>query len=236
MSVSLPRRPIPDHVLADLHAHNLPSEVEQELWPLVKADPDALRLLDALDDVSERLRHIDDDDDVAPAPADIVARLDSILEMCTGDQLAYARSTRKNPPGRPSRRWAIGAAAAAAVLIPLIVTVGVLSTGSEHDPAPIIAAPPAGTATPALSHETMLAALGRNTVAGRLGDRTTLAGCLGAAGESGAVLGSIDTDYQGRAGVLVLVGGIRSGSITALILDNECSANDPRVLARSELR
>jgi hypothetical protein len=250
VSVSLPRRPIPDHLLADLHANNLPADIEQDLWSQVAADPDARRLLDALDGVTAVLRHLDDEPTAPPAPADIVARLDCALAESSGDELAAKRRSdgpaSRTPVVRDGRRQssrrrvAVLSAAAAVVAVATVAGVtlatGALSTGAGSDSGPVVAAPPAGTTIDSLSKDAILAALGRDSVAGRLADRAVLSRCLGGASETGPVLGTLGVDYQGQSGVLVLVGGGRPGAITALILSTACDAENPRVLARTELR
>ncbi|MGY4098130.1 hypothetical protein ACW2Q0_00980 [Nocardia sp. R16R-3T] len=78
---SVPQRPFSPELLADLHADNVAPELSEQLWPVVRNDPDALRFLDSLDDVSAALRALGRDDRVIHAmPADIAARLEEFVE------------------------------------------------------------------------------------------------------------------------------------------------------------
>ena len=221
MSVSLPERRIPGELLADLHAHNLDPATERELWDRVRNDPEALRVLAALDDVTARLRAADDGPVAFPVPADVADRLDR----------AVVTETARRRHQRRFRRWAVPISAAAAVLITAGVAVGVLSDSTEASSPSVAADAPADVP----SRDLMLSALGQNSVSGPLADRDALVTCVRAAGERGPLLGSLDTDYRGESAVLVLVGGIRPGSMTALIVGRSCGPDDPQVLARTEL-
>jgi hypothetical protein len=241
VSVSLPGHPISDHLLADLHAQNLPAETERELWQQVAADPEAGHLLDALDDVTTVLRQLRDDPHAPPAPPDIVARLEGVLESCANDELAARRSRTSagSSRRRMSRRWVAGLSAAAAAVAVVtaagaILASRVFETGA--DSTPVVALPKPSAGIDSLSNETLMSALGRSSVVGRLADRNLLAQCLAGASATGPVLGMLDVDYQGQSGVLVLVGESRPGGITALVLGTTCNADNPLILARTELR
>ena len=203
-----------------------------------ETEPEAGRLLDALDDVTAILRQVRDDPHPPPAPPDIVARLEGVLDACANDELA-TRRRRTAPAGRVrwmSRKWVAGVSGAAAVVIiaGALFASGTLSPGPES--APVVASPPTGAATDSLSHDTLLAALGRDSVVGRLADRTLLSQCLSGARATGPILGALDIAYQGQSAVLVLVGERRPGGITALVLDTACNGDNPRILARTQLR
>ncbi|WP_433600291.1 hypothetical protein ACQPXH_33000 [Nocardia sp. CA-135953] len=76
-----PQPPFSPELLADLHADNVAPELSEQLWPMVRNDPDALRFLNSLDDVSAELRALGQDEHVIHAmPADIAARLEQFVE------------------------------------------------------------------------------------------------------------------------------------------------------------
>jgi hypothetical protein len=79
-------------LLADLHADNVSPELSRQLWPQVGNDPEALRFLRSLDDVSAELRALAEYPDlVHPMPAEVTARLDRLLDELSGGE---------NPPER----------------------------------------------------------------------------------------------------------------------------------------
>ncbi|WP_067978079.1 hypothetical protein [Nocardia caishijiensis] len=69
----MPQPPFPSELLADLHADNLAPELREQLWPMVRTDPDALRYLNDLDEVNTHLRTLADDDVVVHRMPDDVA-------------------------------------------------------------------------------------------------------------------------------------------------------------------
>ncbi|MEV6428309.1 hypothetical protein [Nocardia sp. NPDC051463] len=78
---SVPQPPFSTELLADLHADNIAPELGEQLWPAVRRDPDALRYLDSLDEVSAQLRTFGEDDRIIHAmPADIAARLEQFVD------------------------------------------------------------------------------------------------------------------------------------------------------------
>ncbi|WP_433712715.1 hypothetical protein ACQP2U_42000 [Nocardia sp. CA-084685] len=78
---SVPQPPFSPELLADLHADNVAPELSEQLWPVVRNDPDALRFLNSLDDVSAELRALGRDERVIHTmPADIAARLEDFVE------------------------------------------------------------------------------------------------------------------------------------------------------------
>jgi hypothetical protein len=67
-------------LLADLHADNVAPEVGEQLWPAVRRDPDALRFLHSLDEVSAQLRTLGRDDRILHSmPDDVAARLEQFV-------------------------------------------------------------------------------------------------------------------------------------------------------------
>ncbi|WP_280262862.1 hypothetical protein [Nocardia wallacei] len=88
---SAPQPPFSTDLLADLHADNVSPELSQQLWPQVNNDPEALRFLRSLDDVTSELQALSQDPRILhPMPAEVTARMDRLL-----DELA-----RGGDPGR----------------------------------------------------------------------------------------------------------------------------------------
>ncbi|GAB2698365.1 hypothetical protein [Nocardia thraciensis] len=84
---SMPQPPFSTDLLADLHADNVPPELSEQLWPQVRNDPEALRFVRSLDDVTSELQALSRDSRLLhPMPADVGARMDSLLdELARGD-------------------------------------------------------------------------------------------------------------------------------------------------------
>lgn len=69
---ALPAPPYSEDLLADLHAGVLPESVSDRLWPLVRKDPQAMAVIDALDRVTDQLGALGRDHSVStPIPADV---------------------------------------------------------------------------------------------------------------------------------------------------------------------
>ncbi|MBF6176084.1 hypothetical protein [Nocardia blacklockiae] len=91
---SVPRPPFSTDLLADLHADNVAPELSAQLWPQVREDPESLRFLRSLDDVTAELQALGRDDAriIHEMPPEVGARLDRLL-----DDLA-----RGDHPGEPA--------------------------------------------------------------------------------------------------------------------------------------
>ena len=83
---SAPQPPFSTDLLADLHADNVAPDLSEQLWPQVRSDPEALRFLRSLDDVTAELHALGQDSAVLhPMPPDVTARLDRLLdELASG--------------------------------------------------------------------------------------------------------------------------------------------------------
>lgn len=250
---ALPQPPYSAELLADLHAHNLPPEVERELWPLVRQDADALRILDALDQVSadlSALRH--SEQIIHSVPDDVAARLEAALEHApppeSGENaqvhsLAAERAKRAGRSRQPRGRWIAAAAAAVAVVAATGITATVMrGTGDNPGPDQPIAGPSTSAAVtsvappePELTGPGLLTVIGRNDVTGPLADRAALTECLRAAGFNRTILGSRDGNYQGGPAVLALIAGPRPPGITAVFVVPDCSATNPKVLGHTDI-
>lgn len=96
--------PWPVDLLADLHAGALDEAQAAELWPQVRADAEAMAVLDALDATKADLATLSAAP-VAPMPADIAARLDAALaeESSRTPVQQVTPDARGHQPGQPER-------------------------------------------------------------------------------------------------------------------------------------
>jgi hypothetical protein len=103
---SAPQPPFSTDLLADLHADNVAPDLSEQLWPQIRHDPDALRFLRSLDDVTAELHALGQDPAVLhPMPADITARLDRLLDQlaCAGPEAAeHVASVHHLPVAQPN--------------------------------------------------------------------------------------------------------------------------------------
>lgn len=90
-------------LLADLHGGSLPPEQAARLWPEVRRDPEAMRYLNALDGVDDRLRELGRDATIAhPAPAEVADRLERMIDdLAAGDTRADGSATVTRLPVAP---------------------------------------------------------------------------------------------------------------------------------------
>ncbi|MEU2033147.1 hypothetical protein [Nocardia amamiensis] len=80
-----------------------------------------------------------------------------------------------------------------------------------------------------------LSALGRHTVTGSLANQAALDHCVQANGLDRPILGSTDITFHGGNAVLILLGGPRPPTITALIVGTNCGAGDPQRRALQDI-
>ncbi|MFE5287930.1 hypothetical protein ACFRAQ_23415 [Nocardia sp. NPDC056611] len=78
-------------LLADLHGGNLPPEQSARLWPEVRRDPEAMRYLNALDGVDDRLRELGRDENIThPIPTDVADRLERMIDDLAAEDTPIA--------------------------------------------------------------------------------------------------------------------------------------------------
>ncbi|MEU2035197.1 hypothetical protein [Nocardia amamiensis] len=257
MATGVPRPAFTAELLADLHADNVAPEQREQLWPAVARDPQALRYLRSLDEVSAELCALGRDERIIHTmPADVAARLTQFVDELDSPDGPAARDAAIHSPrsvptdeshGEPTVsdsalaqpiapaehrrarvRWL--AAAAAAILTAAGVG-GIVSTlrGSDGT-APSTAQP--STANDDVGEEltaaVALTALGRHSVTGSLANPAALDRCVRANGLDRTLLGSTDITFQGRNAVLILLSGPRPPTITALVVGTNCGTGDPQ--------
>jgi hypothetical protein len=245
---ALPGAPFSPELLADLHADALPEDVSSRLWPLVRADAEAMRILATLDTVTARLHELGEDPKgTMPVPADVARQIDRTLETLadteSADRTADVLPLRRPPRSARTRRHVIvGIAAAAALLAGGSVTfAAVLHSPGTSDP--VVAEP--GTTPPDsslvldstdLDSNVALTVIGKRDP-GSLSDPADLAACLDANGvdPAAAVLGSSQVRIDGRQGTLLVLAGAGPAQFIALAVGNDCRGGNPDVLTRRDI-
>lgn len=214
------RPPYSADLLADLHAGVLDDAVAERLWPLVRADADALVVLDALDGVQERLRGLAAPGmpDTESMPAEVAIRLDDAV-------LGAVRAHRRR---RRVFAGAVVGTAAAVIAVVAVVVIGGPDRTNNAGPAVPLADGPG----PAALEPEVLRSLVGSTDLGPLSDDRALADCLAANGIDPAapVLGSKTIGYGDRDAVVLLVPGVVPPQLTAVVVGTGCNAAHPETL------
>jgi hypothetical protein len=237
---ALPAPPYSEDLLADLHAGVLPESVSDRLWPLVRNDPQAMAVIDALDRVTDQLGALGRDHSVStPIPADVADRINRAL---AAERDAPAEATVV--PLARRRKWATAAAGTFAAAAAVVVAVAVVTPDSREPETPTVALPSSETPpTPAvldlgtdLDSGRLLTVIGSRQL-GPLEDPAQLSGCLSANGiePSRPLLGSGEVRLDGVPGVLLLLAGPRPPQITALVVGSACGTGDPATIAVTEI-
>jgi hypothetical protein len=239
--------PFSADLLADLHAGVLSEDVSAHLWPLVRQDPEALAILDALDAVSATLGEVGRDHSVeTPVPPEIAARIDAALERqdrtVTGGVTALADA----PSRRRARTWLTVAVAATAAAVGLVFVLTGLDRSDSTAPA-VIATPTstmAGSPVADLGSDldggqvlALVRGAQNGSDVGRLADPEIRGACLQANGfeRSTPVLGTRAVRFRGGDAVLMLLAGPRPPALTALVVGSDCDATSPDLLAQAEI-
>lgn len=250
MARSVPQPPFPSELLADLHADNLAPELREQLWPLVRTDPDALRYLNQLDEVDAHLHTLSTEERVMHRMPDDVAdrmfRFVADLDAGEGPTEPLTPSAAL-PPELPSApvvpldryrsRRRMGLLAAAAATVAVLAGAGaVVATLDTTDGTPT-AAPHTEPADPGdeLTTAAALSALGKRTVSGPLSDEAALTRCVQANGIDRTVLGASSITFRGTEAVLVLLAGPEPPTITALVVGTGCTTGAPDQLTLRDI-
>lgn len=249
---ALPDAPYSHELLADLHAGVLSESLSSRLWPLVRRDPDAMKVIDALDSVTQHLRDIGQDlDGTAPVPPEVVERIDRLLDApnaavqnaappipnfsvtsaARGPDVARGRSDAVLPMRRRRVTIVLGIAAAAAVLA--VAAVGVSMSSLRGDAEPATAQQQLVLDTGEFDSGVAFAVIGRRD-SGALSDPAVLASCLeaNAFDPETTVLGSGSVEVDGREGTLLVLPGAAPSELVALAVGNDCGLGNPDLLTR----
>lgn len=239
--------PFATELLADLHAGVLPDEVSERLWPLVRQDPAALAVIDALDAVSARLGAAGRDHTVGtPIPPDVAARINTALGLDDSQSSASVTALSGTRGRRRTRAWIAVAVAGAAAAVGAVFTLTGVDGGHPTAPAVIASSTPEppqttiadlGSELDGTQVLTLLRDAAPSGGLGRLADPQVRAGCLQANGIDSTVpvLGTRQVRFRGNAAVLLLVTGPNPPTLTALVVGTGCAADHPDLLTRTEI-
>lgn len=227
----LPAPPYSLDVLSDLHAGALPESVCAQLWPRVRQDPEAMRVIDQLDALTMELAELGRDETVEkPIPDRVAAQLDAALTTASADASSNSNVVRFPRRYRTWATAAAGTAAAAAVAVVAAVIIPSTSTDNESTGNQTVALP---SSTSQQEPGRMMTLLGSRDL-GPLEEPAALSECLQANGidASRPVLGSGQVRVQGRPGTAILLAGPHPPKITALVVGSDCSAGNPDLISR----
>lgn len=242
--------PFSTDLLADLHAGVLPHSVSEKLWPLVRQDPKAVAVLDALDAVSARLAEAGRDHSVeTPIPPEIAARINSSLGLDVPSSGTAVVSLADATARRRRTAWlGVAAAATAAALAVVFALTGIDrsdSTAPEVVASATTTPPDVAPARAELTGEMdrgQLLALVRDAEstpddAGALARPDVQSACLAAIGVGATrpVLGTRAVRFQGADAVLLLVAGPTPPALVALVVGAGCDATHPDLINRTEI-
>ncbi|MEE6136211.1 hypothetical protein SKC41_07670 [Mycobacterium sp. 050128] len=241
-----PRHPAADppptiESLADLQAGLLDDEAAARLRRQVRQDPDAQRVLRALNQVRRDVAAVGADPESAPEPpAETTGRIVEALGAAAPGTTARAATHSARPHIRPAR-VAAGVAGVGAVLA--AAGFGTAALLNEPEPAPsapttamhiTVSTPPM--AIP-LSASEIVALIGRAPDYGPLGDPGRRASCLGGLGypASTRVLAARPIEINARPGVLLVLPADSPGELAVFAVALNCSAADTGLLASTQV-
>ncbi|MGJ0118654.1 hypothetical protein ACQ7HM_05565 [Williamsia sp. MIQD14] len=245
-----PGPPFSIDLVADLHAGVLPEDEAAVLWPRVRADPAARRILDALDATRADLASAPVADEAPPAAvaAAIDATLTNLEQQSRAprtpaqtevESLADARARLRDA----GRRRGLLIALAAAAVISVVTLVVAISTASMSSQGTVTNADPSPTSVPsagaAISPVALLSVLGRSGASfdGSPADAARLQRCLGANGvePSTPVVGSGTLTVDGGPRTVVLLGTGQAGRFDALVVGTDCDTGRPSLISRQRI-
>ncbi|MCX6469470.1 MAG: hypothetical protein NTW76_09175 [Corynebacteriales bacterium] len=254
-----PGPPFPVDLVADLHAGVLPEDEAAALWPRVRADPAARRVLDALDATRADLASAPVADE--PPPAAVGAAIEATLASLEGrstategdaatdgevESLADARARLRDAGRRRGLLIALAAAAVISVvtLVVAISTASMSSQGTVTNAEPSVTSPQLAptssgdTARTATSPVALLSVLGRSGASfDGPTDAARLRRCLSANGvaPSTPVLGSGTLTVDGGRRTVVLLGTGQAGRFDALVVGTDCDTGRPALISRQRI-
>ncbi|MEZ0352706.1 hypothetical protein [Mycobacterium sp. pR1184] len=233
--------PLTAESLADLQAGLLDDEAAARLRRQVRQDPDAQRVLRALNRVRRDVAALGADPESAPEPpAETSDRISAALRAVSPAAPATVATHAARPRIRPAR-VAAGVAGVGAALA--AVGFGTTALLNEPEPAPstpttamhiTVSTPPM--AIP-LSASEIGALLGRAPDYGPLGDPSRRASCLGGLGypASTQVLAARPIEINARPGVLLVLPADSPGELAVFAVALNCSAADTGLLASTQV-
>lgn len=252
-----PSQPFSMELLADLHAGVLRESVSEELWPRVRRDPEAVRVLAALDAVTATLAASGNElargEAMPPAVAERIDRALAAAENPVSSTAGPLEPPRDQTPVTPiaSRRrvprtvMVVGAAAAVAVVIGITTAVAFVSSSNDDAGSETVAQAPGLVVDPpplVIDSNRLDSSLAYDVMANRganeLIDSVALPDCLQANGfdRFSVVLGSAAVELDGRSGIMLVIprNGASSG-LTLLAVEPTCGVDNPGTLVRRDV-
>ena len=232
--------PLTVELLADLQAGLLDDDSAAHVRRRVREDPEAERILRALNQVRCDVATLGADPKSAPdVPPEVTARIAAAL---TSDESpphgGVAHSAR--PHIRPAR-LAAGVAGVGAVLAAIGVGTAALINAPEPTPSTPATAEHITVSTPPmvipLSQAEIVGLLNQSPDYGLLGDPSRRASCLSGLGypASTRVLGARPVDINARPGVLLVLPGDTPDNLAVFAVAPNCSAADTGLLANTQV-
>jgi len=229
--------PLTVELLADLQAGLLDDDSAARVRKRVRDDPEAEKVLRALNQVRCDVATLGADPTSAPeVPPEVTARISAALR--SEDETGVAHSARPHP--RPATVIA-GVAGVGAVLAAIGVGTAALINAPEPAPSTPATAQHITVSTPPmaipLSQAEILGLLNRAPDYGPLGDPGLRASCLSGLGypASTQVLGARPVDINARPGVLLVLPGDTPGDLAVFAVALNCSAADTGLLANTQV-
>jgi hypothetical protein len=229
--------PLTVELLADLQAGLLDDDSAARLRKRVREDPEAEKILQALNQVRCDVATLGADSASAPdVPPEVTARISAALR--SADQTAAAHSAR---PRLGPARVVAGVLGVGAVLAAVGVGTVALIRAPEPAPSTPVTAEHITVSTPPmtipLSQAEILGLLNRGPDYGPLGDPALRASCLSGLGypASTQVLGARPVDINARPGVLLVLPGDTPENLSVFAVALNCNAADTGLLANTQI-
>ncbi|MCW2662931.1 MAG: hypothetical protein JWP83_4083 [Mycobacterium sp.] len=228
--------PLTVELLADLQAGLLDDDSAARLRKRVREDPEAEKILRALNQVRCDVATLGGDPTSAPdVPPKVTARISAALR--SADPTGVAHSARPHPR---SARVIAGVAGVVAVLAAVGVGTAALINAPEPTPSTAtaqhitVSTPPM---TIPLSQDEIFGLLNRSPDYGPLSDPARRASCLSGLGypASTQVLGARPVDINARPGVLLVLPGDTPDNLAVFAVALNCSAADTGLLANTQV-
>ncbi len=246
--------PLSVEVLAELQAGLLDDAAAARVRGQIRADPEAARMLRALNQVRRDVAAVGADQATAPdPPPEVIARISAVLRSTEGStDLPSSGSGGGAHLARPRIRTASMLAAGAGLCAVIAaITVGTVALVNSPEPSattPATAQHITVSASPMLiplSPAQILALLGRKpdfgppqgALSSPLNDPPRLASCLSGLGypASTPVLGAQPIDISARPGVLLVLPGDTPNNLAVFAVALTCSAADTGLLADTQI-
>ncbi len=227
--------PLTVELLADLQAGLLDDESAARVRQRVRDDPDAERMLRALNRVRCDVATLGADPP-GEVPPEVTARVSAALDSAASQPVAHSARPRM-------RRGRLVAAVAGvgAVLAAVGVGTAALITAPEPTPSSPATAEHITVSTPPMaipmSRDEILGLLNQSPDYGPLADPARRASCLTGLGYPAAtqVLGARRVDINARPGVVLVVAGDAPQSLAVYAVALNCSAADTGLLANTQI-